>query len=179
MPVQLVKQIASSFRPAVARLRDVTVIEDLHASALGWCEHGARFPLWSETIVLPTFRARPPVGRALHARTAKRPGRLGKRSGPRCPEARLVELNWSAFVVGTMPSKRSDMGASAEPVPTYAEWRARAAALLERQGIFSGVMRERQWRRLFMTGATPEDAAERAQVHYNNTRPPFERMRKR
>jgi hypothetical protein len=44
----------------------------------------------------------------------------------------------------------------------YRRWKSSAAALLERQGILSGVMRERQWRRLFVTGATPEDAAERA-----------------
>jgi hypothetical protein len=52
-----------------------------------------------------------------------------------------------------------------EPRPTYAEWRARCAALLEGQGILSGAMRERQWRQLSITGATPEDAAGRAQVH--------------
>jgi hypothetical protein len=57
----------------------------------------------------------------------------------------------------------------------YRRSKSRAAALLQRQGIFSGVMRERQWRQLFITGATPEDAVKRAQVHYNNTRPPFER----
>jgi hypothetical protein len=61
----------------------------------------------------------------------------------------------------------------------YPRWKARCAALLERQGILSGVMRERQWRQLFITGVTPEQAVERAQLHYNNTRPPFERMRKR
>jgi hypothetical protein len=78
-----------------------------------------------------------------------------------------------------MPSKRSRTERPAPLTTTYAEWRARAAALLVRQGILSGVMRERQWRQLFTTGATPEDAVERAQVHYNNTRPPFERIRKR
>jgi hypothetical protein len=61
----------------------------------------------------------------------------------------------------------------------YRAWKARCAALLERQGILSGVMRERQLRQLFTTGVTAEQAVERAQVHYNNTRPPFERMRKR
>jgi hypothetical protein len=76
-----------------------------------------------------------------------------------------------------MPSKRS--GTPAEPTATYGEWRARCAALLERQGILSGVMRERQWWQLFIRGATREDAAGRARVHYNNTRPPFERLRRR
>jgi hypothetical protein len=46
-----------------------------------------------------------------------------------------------------------------------------------RPSVASGSGRE--WRRLFITGATPEDAAERAQLLYNNTRLPFERMRKR
>jgi hypothetical protein len=78
-----------------------------------------------------------------------------------------------------MPTKRSGTRRPVEPAPSYAECRARATARLERQGILSGVMRERQWRQLFMTGMTPEQAVERAQLHYNNTRPPFERMRKR
>jgi DNA-binding transcriptional LysR family regulator len=57
-----------------------------------------------------------------------------------------------------MPSKRSDRGASAEPAATYAEWRARAAALLERQSLLPGVMWERDWRRLYLRGVTPEDS---------------------
>jgi hypothetical protein len=52
----------------------------------------------------------------------------------------------------------------------YRPWKARCAALLERQGIFSGVVRERQWRQLFATGVTAEQAVERAQMHYNNGR---------
>jgi hypothetical protein len=61
----------------------------------------------------------------------------------------------------------------------YRAWKARCAALLERQGILSGVMRERQWRHLLTTGVTAEQAVERAQVHYNSIRPPFVRMRRR
>jgi hypothetical protein len=38
-----------------------------------------------------------------------------------------------------MPTKCTPV----EPKPTYAEWRARRAALLERQGISAGVMREK------------------------------------
>jgi hypothetical protein len=78
-----------------------------------------------------------------------------------------------------MPTKRSRPGSPATPATTYSEWRAHAAALLERRGILSGVMRERRWRQLLITGVTPEQAVEQAQVHYNNTRPPFERLRKR
>jgi hypothetical protein len=59
----------------------------------------------------------------------------------------------------------------------YRRWKSRAAALLERQRFSRGVMRERDWRHLFIRGATPEDAARQAEVLYYNTRPPFERMR--
>jgi hypothetical protein len=52
-----------------------------------------------------------------------------------------------------MPSKRTLV----EPKPTYAEWRARCAALLERQGISAGFMREKEWRKLFIQGSPPED----------------------
>jgi hypothetical protein len=41
-----------------------------------------------------------------------------------------------------MPTKRTP----AEPKPTYAEWRARCAALLEGQGISAGFVREKEWR---------------------------------
>jgi hypothetical protein len=46
----------------------------------------------------------------------------------------------SGGVIGlAMPTKCTPV----EPKPTYAEWRARRAALLERQGISAGVMREK------------------------------------
>jgi hypothetical protein len=69
----------------------------------------------------------------------------------------------------------------AKPASTedYRAWKARCAALLERQSLLPGVMRERDWRRLYLRGVTPEDAPVRAQVAYYNTRPAFERMRKR
>jgi hypothetical protein len=51
--------------------------------------------------------------------------------------------------------------------------------MLERQRLSRGVMRERDWRRMYVGGATPEQAADLAQAHYWNTRPAFERMRKR
>jgi hypothetical protein len=40
-------------------------------------------------------------------------------------------------------------------------------------------LREKEWRKLFIQGATPEDAARHAEVFYYNTHPAFERMRKR
>jgi hypothetical protein len=75
-----------------------------------------------------------------------------------------------------MPTKRSAKDQAAEQAD-YKSWKAHAAALFGRQRILSGVMRERQWRQLYIHGLTPEQAVERAQVQYNNTRPPFERMR--
>jgi hypothetical protein len=72
-----------------------------------------------------------------------------------------------------MPQKPPAPSESAD----YRSWKARASALLERQGILSGVMRERQWRQLYIGDKTPELAAEQALAHYWNTRPAFERMR--
>jgi hypothetical protein len=57
----------------------------------------------------------------------------------------------------------------------YRRWRARVAALVERQSLLLGVMRERDWQRLYLRGVTPEDAVGRAQVAYYKTRPAFER----
>jgi hypothetical protein len=71
-----------------------------------------------------------------------------------------------------MPSKPP---APSEPAD-YRRWKSRAAALLERQGISLGVMRERDWRLLYVRGVPPEEAAEQAHTYYRNTRW-FERMR--
>jgi hypothetical protein len=65
------------------------------------------------------------------------------------------------------------------PVSTYAEWRKRVAALLERTGIWAGVPREKRWRDLFIEGATPEQAVGRAEVEHNNARTTFERQKRR
>jgi hypothetical protein len=40
-------------------------------------------------------------------------------------------------------------------------------------------MRERDWRQLYITGAAPEDAARQAEMFHHNTRPAFERVRRR
>jgi hypothetical protein len=58
--------------------------------------------------------------------------------------------------------------APAAPQGAYAEWRKHVAALLERQGISSTVMRERAWRNLFIRSATPEEAAYRAAIEAHN-----------
>jgi hypothetical protein len=77
-----------------------------------------------------------------------------------------------------MPTKSSAKDRAAEQAD-YRSWKAHAAALLERQGISAGVARERDWRQLYINGATPEKAVEHVQVAYYNSRPTFERMRKR
>jgi hypothetical protein len=51
--------------------------------------------------------------------------------------------------------------------------------LLERQRLSRGMMWERDWRQLYIRGKTPEEAARQAETSYWNTRPAFERLRKR
>ena len=64
--------------------------------------------------------------------------------------------------------KAKQPNAPAAPPGTYVEWRKHVAALLERQGISSTVMRERAWRNLFIRNATPEEAAYRAAIEAHN-----------
>jgi hypothetical protein len=61
--------------------------------------------------------------------------------------------------------------------PDYRAWKTHATALLERQSIWTGIMRERDWRQCFIRGETPEETAEWARVLYHNSRPFNERMR--
>jgi hypothetical protein len=70
-----------------------------------------------------------------------------------------------------VPTKRTPV----KPKPTYPEWRARCAALLEGQGI--SALREKEWRKLFIQGATPEAAVRHAGTFYHNSRPFLERTR--
>jgi hypothetical protein len=76
-----------------------------------------------------------------------------------------------------MPTKRGIKGSPAKPTTTYAEWKARCAALLEGQGMSAGFMREKEWRRLFIQGSPPEDAVRHAGTFYHNSRPFLERTR--
>jgi hypothetical protein len=61
----------------------------------------------------------------------------------------------------------------------YRKWKARAGELLERQRLSRGVMRERDWRQLYIRGKSPEDAARQAETAYYNTRPRIELMREK
>jgi len=38
------------------------------------------------------------------------------------------------------------------PPAAYAEWRQHVTALLERKGVWAGVLREKRWRDLFIAG---------------------------
>jgi hypothetical protein len=44
-------------------------------------------------------------------------------------------------------------------------WKTRAAALFERERLSRWVMWERDWRQLYIEGATPERAVEQARTH--------------
>jgi len=67
--------------------------------------------------------------------------------------------------------------APSEPAD-YRRWKAHATALVLRLGIPGGPWsRKRDLRRLYIGGATPEQAAEQVQTSYWNTRS-FERMHK-
>jgi hypothetical protein len=66
-------------------------------------------------------------------------------------------------------ARRPKAPRSADVLPTYASWKATAAVALGRQGIRPGVMREKEWRELFIRGKTPEDAARQAEMSYWNT----------
>jgi len=69
--------------------------------------------------------------------------------------------------------------APAAPQGAYGEWKARVAALLERKGLSPGVRLERAWRNAFISGETPEQAADRAEVEARNARTSFERQKRR
>ena len=85
-------------------------------------------------------------------------GRLGPgaRALRRCRPRPVWPVEYSSVKRKT---KAKQPPAPAGPQGAYAEWRKHVAALLERQGISSTVMRERAWRNLFIRNATPEEAA--------------------
>jgi hypothetical protein len=79
-----------------------------------------------------------------------------------------------------MPSKRSRPGRPAPATTSYAEWKDRAEVQLERRhGVKATTIPTRVWTRLYIQGRSPKEAAEQAAVSNFNTRPAFERTRKR
>jgi hypothetical protein len=60
-------------------------------------------------------------------------------------------------------------------LPSYAGWKVAFVLELKRQGIPVG-LRERDLRELFIKGRTPEQAVNRAQAYYWNSRPAFVRI---
>ena len=75
------------------------------------------------------------------------------------------------------PKAKQPPGAA--PRGAYGEWRKHVAALLERKGLSPGVRLERAWRNAFISGETPEQAADRAEVEARNARTSFERQKRR
>jgi hypothetical protein len=62
----------------------------------------------------------------------------------------------------------------------YAAWKTEALAdLSNRHAVRAGIIPERLWRRLYIQGTTPHDAADRAAVSAYNTQSPGDRLRKR
>ena len=76
-------------------------------------------------------------------------------------------------------ARRTKPNPPAAPSGNYGAWRGAVKMLLDDAGIPFGTLRERDWRDLFIGGATPEQAAERAGVTAHNTRPTFGRQRRR
>jgi hypothetical protein len=62
----------------------------------------------------------------------------------------------------------------------YAAWKLAAVAeLTNRHDVKAGTIPERLWKRLYIQGLSPREAADQTAVSSYNTRPAFERMRKR
>jgi dihydropteroate synthase len=78
-----------------------------------------------------------------------------------------------------MPTKRSAKDRAAEQAD-YVAWKILAGAdLLQRHDVKPGTIPERLWRRLYIQGRTPHDAADKAAVSAHNTRPAADRLRRR
>jgi hypothetical protein len=61
----------------------------------------------------------------------------------------------------------------------YAAWKATAAAELERlHEVRAATIPDRVWKRLYVAGLLPQEAAQEAEVHHFNTRSPADRLRK-
>jgi len=71
-------------------------------------------------------------------------------------------------------TKAKQPPAPAAPKGAYGEWKARVATLLERDGLSPGVRRN-----AFISGETPEQATDRAEVEARNARTSFERKKRR
>lgn len=64
------------------------------------------------------------------------------------------------------------------PTMDYSAWRAQAAAELKcLHGIDADCIPERVWKQLYVQNSSPREAANRAQMHYTETKPAFERAR--
>jgi hypothetical protein len=69
-----------------------------------------------------------------------------------------------------MPRRSHDRPSDAQP--SYEAWKAVAAKELQRlHGIDATAIAEREWTKLYIRGLAPEEAADRAEREYRNTRP--------
>jgi hypothetical protein len=85
---------------------------------------------------------------------------------------RYIHKQWDA---SSMPSESRRPATQAD----YRSWRPHATALLERQGLSLGIMRERDLRRLYTRGKSPEDAGREVEAVYWNARVPLARLRRK
>jgi hypothetical protein len=81
-----------------------------------------------------------------------------------------------------MPTKRTTKVArpsdQAAERGDYAAWKITAGAdLLERHDVKPGTIPERLWRRLYIQGRSPHDAANQAAVSAYNARPAADRLK--
>jgi hypothetical protein len=58
-------------------------------------------------------------------------------------------------------------------------WQARAGELLQKHGIKPEAIRHKTWSNLYIAGATPQDAAERAASDYRSRQTPKDRLRRK
>ena len=80
-----------------------------------------------------------------------------------------------------MPAKRRPAAKRSAPAssPEYPEWRAQAGAALERLGeLKASTVAERHWKRLFVLGLAPDEAALRAAPYGYMPRPAALREKK-
>jgi hypothetical protein len=72
-----------------------------------------------------------------------------------------------------MPSDRASEQAD------YAAWKITAGTdLLERHDVKPGIIPERVWKKLYIEGRSPQDAADRVAVSAHNAQSPADRLRK-
>jgi hypothetical protein len=78
-----------------------------------------------------------------------------------------------------MPTKRSDQPTKPAIAPTIPSGRPAPLRCSCARAFRAGFLREKEWRKLFIRGSPPEDAARHAGTFHYNSRPLLERTRAR